>query len=138
MKASSLGILSGVVAWSLSFIPSIKTLYSIKPTYVASLNRQLAKRLDLSKKAASQHVASKVLEYLIDSKGYDVELYTDIITKSGQPKKRSLSHDEAEAFLLLTALLQSKEIFTKEDMSKLADININFKKKINIVKLKGE
>lgn len=138
IKASSLGILSGVVAWSLSFIPSIKALYSIKPTYVAGLNRQLAKRLGLTKKAASQYVASKVLEFLVETKGYDIELYTSIINKDGQPKKRSLSHDEAEAFLLLTALLQNKDFFTIDDMNKLASINIAFKKQISITKIKGE
>lgn len=138
MKASSLGILSGVVAWSLSFIPSVKTLFSIKPTYISRLNRPIAKKLSLTKKAASQHVASKVLEYLVASKGYEIELYTTIINKDGSLRKRNLSHDEAEAFLLLIALLQNRGFFNKEDMSKLADINSNFKKPVSIVKIKGE
>jgi hypothetical protein len=137
-KASSLGMLSGITVWSLAFISNVKNIYSINPKHISSVNKHLRKKLGMSKKAVSKHVASEILEYFIATLGYDVELYTTIINKDGSKRKRALSHDEAEAFLLLITLLIDKDIFTKQELAMITNTNRKMLKKAKITHLKGE
>lgn len=137
MMASRLGILSGVVVWSLAFMPNIEKMYSVIPNYVSNLNRNLSKKLGLSKKKTSQHVATKVLEYLEKEKGYEVEIYNDKTNKDGTMRSRVLSHDEAESFLILLTLLRYDGILDRQDINAMISINPKFKLVQEIKQFKG-
>lgn len=137
LKASSMGVLSGVLAWSLAFMPSIGNMYSITPQYISWLNGPIAKKERISKKNASRIVGHKVLDYLVEEKGYSVIVYNDKLDKDGEMKKRVISHDECEALLLLTALLRKEGFMSKEDMDQLYKININFRKTPKAYMFKG-
>ena len=79
-KASRLGILSGVVVWSLAFMPNIKKLYSVTPTYIARTNANIAKSQKLTKKQASLWVALEILDYMV-SKGWQVTILNNKYNK---------------------------------------------------------
>lgn len=137
IKASSLGILSGIVAWSLAFMPSIKRVYSVSPTYISSMNRKIAKSNSLNKKQASLYIVSALLELFSDY-GYRIRILNDKYNKDGTMKARKLSHDEAEAFMLTLLLMLETNALEDEIRSKLSSINKEYAKKQTITKLKGE
>jgi hypothetical protein len=136
MKASRLGILSGLLGLSLLLVPSIERIYTISPSYIARLNNPIAKRKGLSKKVASQYVVEKILSYMQESMGYKVIIHNDKLNKDGSQKKRKLSHDEAESFILLLRMLDEENFIDKDFKKELVSINRNFNKeqKLNLLK----
>jgi hypothetical protein len=138
IKASRLGILSGVITWSLAFMPSIKQIYSVTPTYISSTNSKIAKKHNLNKKQASMFVASQILEYLESKHGYEIKILNDKYNKDGTVKARKLSHDESEAFILTLLLMLETNALEDDVMQKMYDVNEKFRKKQHISLLKGE
>jgi len=138
LKASSMGILSGVLAWSLIHMSNIDNMYSITPQYVSWLNSPIKKRNGISKKNASRLVGRAVLNFFIEELEYSVEIYNSKLIKTGKMKKRVISHDEYEALLLLTALLRHEGFMSKEDMNHLYKINTNFRKIPKAYMFKGD
>ncbi len=136
LKASSLGILSATLSWTFVSIPSVKEMYSINPSYVSSLNSALAKKMNLSKKQASKYVAGEVVEHFIKNKGYKVVVYNDKVNRDGTMKKRVLSHDEAEAFILLLALLKKDGLLSIEDLEMMYTTNPKFAREVSLNKFK--
>jgi hypothetical protein len=136
-KASRLGILSGVLVWSLAFMPSIKKIYSLTPTYISRTNKDIIKKLTINKKQASIHVVSAILEFL-QTEGYQVTIINDKVNKDGSMKARRLSHDEAESFILTLTLLIKRKVFNDEIINKIYEINPGLTLKANIILLKGE
>lgn len=134
-KASRLGILSGVLAWSLAFTPTVKKLSTISPAFVARFNKPVAKAKGLDKKDASRFVAHEVINYLANKLNYEIEIYNDKINKDGSMKHRMLSHDEAEAFIMMLALMSNSGFFSKDELKDLILINQSFAKKHNILNL---
>ena len=136
MKASRLGILSGLLGLSLLLVPSIERIYTISPSYIARLNNPIAKRKGLSKKMASQYVVEKILSYMQESMGYEIIIHNDKLNKDGSQKKRKLSHDEAESFILLLRMLDEENFIDKDFQKELVSINRNFNKeqKLNLLK----
>ena len=136
-KASTLGVLSASLTWALAFIPSVKEMYSVHPSYVYSLMRPVAKQTGLGKKQTSKYAAELILEYFKLKKGYSIEIYNDKTTKDGSMKKRQLSPDEAEAFLILTTLLRLQGIINEElDMRFLGSISRKFFKATSLKQFK--
>lgn len=125
-RASTLGLLSASVVWSLAYLDSVKEMYSINPNYIRNLNRKIAKREGLSNKQTNKYVAGKVLDYFIERKGYSIEIYNDKTNKDGSMRKRNLTHDEADSLLLLIALLQDQGFLEPLDMRFLSAINRKF------------
>jgi hypothetical protein len=136
-KASRLGILSGVIVWSLAFMPSIKYIWSVTPTYIARTNRNIVKVQGINKKQASIFVAGQVLEY-VKELGYTVNILNNKYNKDGSVKARKLSHDEAEAFILTLLLLTETGVINKDILAKMYEVNKEFLKRQKITLLKGE
>lgn len=132
IKASSLGILSGVFYHAVSQTKEIERIFVIPPHYVSWLAGPIAKREKLAKKTASRSVAEQLL-YLLESKGYTISIINDKIDSRGRQKKRKISHDELEALLLAFQLInQENQLVTEPE---LLNISKNFKEsKINQVK----
>lgn len=137
LKASRLGLLSGVLAISLATIPLITEMYSVNPNYISSLNKAVIERKGLDKKKASSFVATEILSYL-ESLGFSVVIMSTKSTKTGKPKPRKMSHDEAEALILVIALLKKEGLIDNKFMMKLLSINKGFLKEANILQFKGE
>lgn len=135
-KASRLGILSGIVVWTLAFMPSIKKIYSLTPTYISRTNKEVIKREGINKKQASIHVVLGMLQVLQDE-GYSIEIKNDKYNKDGSEKVRKLSHDEAEAFILVFTLIQKLRAFEPKLIEKLLNINQGLRLKANLMLLKG-
>ena len=135
LKASALGILSATIAWTFVSIPSVKNMYSINPSYVSSLNSTLAKEMSLSKKQASKYVAGEVINHFIN-KGYKVVIHNKLTNRDGTMKKRVLSHDEAEAFILLLALLKLDGVLTTEDLEVMYVTNPKFAREVSLNRFK--
>lgn len=135
-KASRLGILSGIVVWTLAFMPSIKKIYSLTPSYISRTNKEVIKSQGINKKQASIHVVLGMLEVLKDE-GYEIKIINDKYNKDGSEKARRLSHDEAEAFILTFTLLQKLRALEPELIEKLIQINIGLRLKANLTLLKG-
>lgn len=136
MMASRLGLLSGVVTTTFLYIPHITHIYTINPITITSLNSAADNKAKLNKKQLSLSIAMSILEHL-ESTGYDVTLWTDKHTKDGSPKKRKLSHDEAESFLMVLLLLKQDNQLPYETWVEIYKINKGFyTKDIKINKLK--
>lgn len=135
-KASRLGILSGIVVWTLAFMPSIKKIYSLTPSYISRTNKEVIKSQGINKKQASIHVVLGMLEVLKEE-GYEIKIINDKYNKDGSEKVRRLSHDEAEAFILTFTLLQKLRALEPELIEKLIQINIGLRLKANLTLLKG-
>lgn len=136
-KASRLGILSGVVVWSLAFMPNIKKLYSVTPTYIARTNANIAKSQKLTKKQASLWVALEILDYMV-SKGWQVTILNNKYNKDGSMKARKLSHDEAEALILTLLLMTETKAIEAGLIAEMVKINKKFLNGQTITLLKGE
>jgi len=136
IKASSLGILAGILYSKLNSTEKIKELYSIKPSYVAHLNTPIAKKFKLNKKQASLYVVNSIIDKLREV-GFTININNpDKLKKDGTEKVRKLSHDEAESFLILLVLLRYKGLINSDIDEFLFAINERFKNKQNIEKLK--
>jgi Holliday junction resolvasome RuvABC endonuclease subunit len=135
-KASRLGILSGIVVWTLAFMPSVKKIYSLTPTYISRTNKEVIKREGINKKQASIHVVLGMLQVLQDE-GYTIKIKNDKYNKDGSQKVRKLSHDEAEAFILTFTLLQKLKALEPELIEKLLQINSGLRLKASLMLLKG-
>lgn len=135
LKASALGILSATLSWSFVSIPSVKEMYSINPSYVSSLNSTVAKELSLSKKKASSYVAGKVVDHFM-GKGYEVIIHNNKTNRDGTMKKRVLSHDEAEAFILLLALMKLDGFLNTEDLEVMYTTNPKFAREVSLNRFK--
>lgn len=136
-KASRLGILSGIVSWTLAFMPNIKKIYSITPTYIARTNKELAKREGLKKKQASQHVALGMLD-ILQKEGWTFKILNDKYLKDGTMKQRKLSHDEAEAFILTLKLLEKMKALDASLLDKLLTVNTGLTLPVTLNLIKGE
>lgn len=137
-KASRLGILSGVVVWTMAFMPFIKKVYSITPTYISRTNKDLAKRENLNKKQASQFVANAMLE-IFKRYGYTVEVLNNKYNKDGSVKARKISHDESEALILVFTMLLKRKALESDLLAELLVVNEGLVKiKAQHTLLKGE
>lgn len=136
-KASRLGILSGIVAWTLAFMPNIKKIYSITPTYIARTNKDLVKFQGFKKKQASQHVALGMLD-ILQKEGWTFKILNDKYNKNGTMKNRKLSHDEAEAFILTFKLLQKMRALDASLIKKLLGVNTGLNTAVTLNLIKGE
>lgn len=136
-KASRLGILSGIVAWTLAFMPNIKKIYSITPTYIARTNKDLVKFQGFKKKQASQHVALGMLD-ILQKEGWTFKILNDKYNKDGTMKNRKLSHDEAEAFILTFKLLQKMRALDASLIKKLLGVNTGLNTAVTLNLIKGE
>lgn len=136
MKASRLGLLSGVVTTTFLYIPHITHIYTINPIAITSLNSAAPNKAKLNKKQLSSSIALAILEHF-EQLGYTITLWTDKYNKDGSPKKRKLSHDEAESFLMMLLLLKKDKQLPYETWVEIYKINKGFyTKNININKLK--
>lgn len=136
-KASRLGILSGIVAWTLAFMPNIKKIYSITPTYIARTNKDLVKNEGFKKKQASQHVVLGMLDVL-QKEGWTFKILNDKYKKDGTMKDRKLSHDEAEAFILTFKLLQKMRAIDAALIKKLLRVNSGLTLPVTLNLIKGD
>lgn len=80
-----------------------KSAYGVKSNYCYLLGREIARKKSLSKKKASQYIASIVLDYLVKEKNYKI-----IIEKNNKKKSRVLRHDECEAFLIALLVIRQE------------------------------
>jgi len=136
LKASTLGILSATTAWAFVSIASVKEMYSINPSYVNSLHTVLAKQLNLGKKQTSKYVAGEIVKYFEESKGYKVIVHNDKKLRDGTMKKRVLSHDEAEAFILALTLMRLDNSLSTEDLGAIYTINPKFARVVSLNRFK--
>lgn len=136
IKASSMGVLAGVVATTLLLLPNITNIYTVNPTTIRSLNSALPYKKELNKKQLSQRVALELIDFY-ESIGYTASIKATAYNKDGSVRKRAMTHDEAEALILLTVFLLSKDILTESEKLNVYKINKGFyTKKIKINKLK--
>lgn len=136
MMASRLGMLSGIVITTSLLLPNISNIYTVNPVSITSLNSALPYKKEMSKKRLSQRVAGELIEFFTDI-GYAIDIRPLRYNKDGSPRARVVSHDEAEALILLTLLLLEIDFFSKEDKLKIYKINKGFlTKKIQVNKLK--
>jgi len=135
MKASSLGILSGVIVTSLATLP-FTSIYSAPTSYVSRLNRDIIKQYDINRKKASIRITQYILDYLSNKKEFSFTITSNTKTKSGLPKKRALSHDEAEAFLLLIPVLKLYRVLDDEDITEISKVSkkLGVYQKIELIK----
>lgn len=134
LMASRLGILSGVLTTTFYNTTNIKSLSVLRPNYVSNINRPIVKEYSLSKKQASVFSVTKILDKLIEA-GFEVCIHNDKCKKDGTPKERKLSHDEAEAFIIVLVLLRERELLSKELLDFMIEFNIKFKKEQNITEV---
>lgn len=138
MMASRLGLLSGVLVSNIYNKDYIKNIYTLNPIVVKQVNSVYKNKEKLNKKQLSKYIVSQMLEVL-ELEGFTITLLTDKFNKDGSPKKRQLSHDEAEAFIMMVILLQRNNILPYELLVKLYQVNEGFyTKPIQINILKGE
>lgn len=130
-KASSLGVLSGVLIASIINTELVNEIYTVNPNTIRQLNSAVSNKEKVTKKQLSLKVANEILEYL-QSLGFKVVL------EKSEKRKRKLSHDEAEAFLLLLLLLNHEQYFSKEIWTKIVSIHKGYNKNVKINKLKIE
>lgn len=130
-KASSLGVLSGVLIASIIDTELVNEIYTVNPNTIRQLNSAVSNKEKVTKKQLSLKVANEILEYL-QSLGFKVVL------EKSEKRKRKLSHDEAEAFLLLLLLLNHEQYFSKEIWTKIVSIHKGYNKNVKINKLKIE
>lgn len=136
LKASSLGALSGVLATTLLLLPNIIEVYTVNPVTITRLNSALPYKKQFSKKQLSQRVAEGLIG-LFEKLDYTIVLKTLRYNKDGLPRARKMSHDEAEALILLTVFLLNVDFFSEEEKLKLYKINKGFyTKDIKVNKLK--
>ena len=136
LKASALGILSGVSVTTLLLLPIINEIRTVNPITIKSLNSVLPYKNKLSKKQLSLHVAEELIEFY-KSIGHTVELVPLKYNKNGSPRSRALTHDEAESLILLTVLLLDRGYFKDMETLSIYQINKGFlTKKIIVNKLK--
>jgi len=136
MKASSLGILSGVIVTSLVTMPFVTNIYSMPTSYVSKLNREVIKSQDLGRKQASKVIAENVIKLFVENKEYAIDIVSSKYNRDGSKKQRALSHDEAEALLLLTQLLKMYKILSDNDIAKLSLVSkkIGAYQNVNVIK----
>lgn len=136
IKASSLGILAGIVSSMLYNSKNIKEVYSIKPYYVANLNTPIAKKYNLTKKQASLYVVNLILDKL-NKQGFTIKIHNpNKLNKDGTEKARKLSHDESEAFLILLVLLKHMKLMSEDMVEFLSNLNEKFDRNTHIEKVK--
>jgi hypothetical protein len=141
MKASGLGVLSGIIAMGMTAIPQVNPIYTVRPSAVSQINSILAsKNKSMTKKQISLQVVRSFIEYL-EQQGFSIEYLTDKKNKDGSFKTRKLTHDEAEAFYILVFMLRhleaSKDLYIPQELKdKLYEINPGFRKVIIVNKLK--
>lgn len=136
--ASRLGILSGILVFSLFMIPNIREVHSLNPVVVASMNKYLPYKKEFGKKQLSSKVASLLLDYLVSEEGYSIQVFNEKTKKDGSMKERKMSHDEAEAFLILMRLLMHKNYFESRVCSKLYKIHKGLSKAYQVNELRSD
>lgn len=104
--SSRLGILSGVVGSALYMhcLLSSMDMYSLNPNVVSNTNRKLKEYTPRTRKRVSKEIALKYLDVFIEH-GFTHTIHNDILNKDGSMKKRQLSQDEAESFIMVIILL---------------------------------
>lgn len=136
LKASALGVLSGVIVTTLFLLPLTAEIRTVNPITIKSLNSALPYKNKVPKKQLSLSVAGELIEFYT-SIGYTIELVPIRYNKNGTPRSRVMTHDEAEALILLTVLLLEINYFT--DMEKVSIYGINkgfLTKQVGVNKLK--
>lgn len=132
IKASSLGVLSGVLTSHLVNHEIITKLYTANPNTIRQLNSALPNKNEVSKKALSKTSVELILK-LFEEIGYTITLWTD------KPRKRQICHDEAESFMLLLLMLFQDNILTEQFKQKIYNIHKGYYvKKIKLNELNME
>lgn len=121
-KASSLGILSGVLATELMNNEDISLLKTIMPNAVANTNRGLKEYTSKTRKKVSRQIVLKYLE-VFEERGYKVVIYNDKTNQDGSMRSRVLSSDEAESFIMLIILLRDLNVLEDDLVHDLIKIN---------------
>lgn len=121
-KASSLGILSGVLATELLNNIMIDEVYTLHPNAVSNTNRGQKDYSSKNRKNVSRRVALEYIE-VFKSFGYKVVIYNDKTNKDGSMKKRVLSTDESEAFIMTLMLMRHLNVLDKEIEEQVLIIN---------------
>lgn len=131
LKASRLGILSGVLAAELirhkdKHIKEYR-VSTINPVVLTQLKSTYPNKEKLNKKQLSYIIATKIIEILTNDLGYTHIIKAEL-TKKGIPKKRKMSHDEAEAFLMALVITHeyNKQLIPHEQWVKIYSINKGF------------
>lgn len=136
IKASSLGVLSGVIATTLLLLPNIKSISTVNPSTLRSLNSTIQNKKGVNKKQLSREVAEAILAYL-QTQGFTYEVIPTTFNKDGSPRSRKISHDELEAFLFLIILMLKQDLLAHPQKIEIYKINKGFyTKDISINKLK--
>lgn len=134
-RASSLGILSGVLASELTQDSDVETIHTLNPNAVNNTNRNIKGYTSKTRKKISQQI---VLEYLkvFEEEGYKVVVYNDKTNNDGSMKKRIVSSDEAEAFIMALILIRHLGVIPQELNNKLVVVNrgLNANSAINQLK----
>lgn len=118
MKASRLGMLSGFLIANMIPDQRLGNIYTVDPAYIAWLVRPYAKKHKIgNKKTASRVVANLIINYLGNEFGYSLSILNSKLDKKGNPKKRIMSHDEGEAFILVFTMMRHMGVF--EDVTGL-------------------
>lgn len=122
--SSRLGILSGVVGSSLYMHCrlSVMDMYSLNPNAVSNTNRRLRDYTPKTKKRVSKETALKYLDVFVES-GFTYTIHNEIINKDGTMKKRQLSQDEAESFIMVIILMRYLGVMPKAIDQQLIKIN---------------
>lgn len=137
MKASRLGILSGMIAFGLAALSNISEIYTINPSVIASTGRSVGKTIgEENRKKVSIYIVEQVLEYL-KSIGYSVKINNEKLNKDGSMKERKISHDESEAFMMLLELLKNQKVLDTDVMRSITLRNPGLLKPHKVNYLKG-
>lgn len=105
--SSSLGILSGVVGSKLfkNCEEDNTRMFSLNPSTVSNTNRKLKGYTSRTRKKVSRDIARKYRDVFVKH-GFNYVIHNENLNKDGTMKKRVLSHDEAESFIMLIILLR--------------------------------
>lgn len=132
--SSRLGILSGVIATTLRHSNKITDIYTINPNAVSNTNRRVKGYTSKTRKSVSREQCLKYLE-VFESFGYTTTIYSDKFNKDGSMKKRVLSTDEAESFIMSILLMRHLQVLPQELVKKLIEVNRGLNTEITINKI---
>ncbi len=136
MRASSLGILSGVIGYSFYVDDNTDTVYTINANVINSMNKSISKRTGLNKKQTSKQIALDIIDIF---KAHDYNIVIDNEnkkTRTGKLRVRELSPDEAEAFLMILHYLIKFNILDDKLKQEILKVNRNLNGTYSINELK--
>lgn len=131
MKSSALSILSGVLSSNLITNNIAKEIYTINPSVVSSVNKNVPGRTKKNRKQISLQVALLIIDYL-STIGYTYTIHNDKTNKDGTMKQRKLTPDEAESFIMTILLLKSLNALSSETESGISKLQRGLNKTYQI------